>query len=326
MKSLILFPWLCLLGLQFFSASALADVSENFPSKAVRIVVPFAAGGGGDFIARAWADKFSETIKQPVIVENRGGGNTVVGTDVVAKAAPDGYTLLLVGASIATNPALIEKLPYKAPDDFTPIGTVITYAMGFAARANLPANNVQELLALIKAKGPLSIATSGDGSATALATELFKGATGAQLMAVPYKGAGPAAIDVASGHVDLIFTGMSQLKPHLDTGRVRLLATSGSNRLASAPEVPTIAEQGIKDFEAVVWWGILAPAKTPTAIVNKLNQALAVSLNHPDVMKRLAVIDGEVRLSSPQAFDTLLKDEIARWAKLYKPQAAAKAD
>jgi hypothetical protein len=191
--------------------------------------------------------------------------------------------------------------------------------MGFAARANLPANDVQELLALIKAKGPLSIATSGDGSATALANELFKSATGAQLMAVPYKGAGPAAIDVASGHVDLLFTGMSQLKPHLDTGRVKLLATSGFNRLASAPDVRTIAEQGIKDFEAVVWWGILAPAKTPAEIVNKLNQALSVSLNHPDVMKRLAVIDGEVRLSSPQAFEALLKDEIARWGKLYKP-------
>ena len=319
LKSSILIRWLCILTLGMLGANALGDSSENFPNKAIRIVVPFAAGGGGDFIARSWADKFSETIKQPVIIENRGGGNTVVGTDVVAKAAPDGYTLLLVGASIATNPALIEKLPYKTPDDFTPIGTVITYAMGFAARANLPANDVQELLALIKAKGPLSIATSGDGSATALANELFKDATGAKLMAVPYKGAGPAAIDVASGHVDLLFTGMSQLKPHLDTGRVKLLATSGSNRLASAPDVRTIAEQGVKDFEAVVWWGILAPAKTPTVVVNKLNQALAVSLNHPEVMKRLAVIDGEVRLSSPQAFDALLKDEIARWAKLYKP-------
>ena len=316
-----------LTGLLIFGgSSALAVESDQFPNKALRIVVPFAAGGGGDFIARAWADKLSETIKQPVIIENRAGGNTVVGTDVVAKAAPDGYTLLLVGASIATNPALIEKLPYKTPEDFTPIGTVITYAMGFAARANLPADSVQELLALIKAKGPLSIATSGDGSATALANELFKDATGAQLMAVPYKGAGPAAIDVASGHVDLLFTGMSQLKPHLDTGRVKLLATSGSNRLASAPDVRTIAEQGVKDFEAVVWWGLLAPAKTPTAIVNKLNQALAVSLTHPDVIKRLAVIDGEVRLSSPEAFDTLLKEEIARWAKLYKPQRAAKVE
>ena len=133
-----------LLSLTSLGSSVFAAESEKFPSKAIRIVVPFAAGGGGDFIARAWADKLSDTIKQPVIVENRGGGNTVVGTDVVAKAAPDGYTLLLVGASIATNPALIEKLPYKTPEDFTPIGTVITYAMGFAARANLPANNVQE--------------------------------------------------------------------------------------------------------------------------------------------------------------------------------------
>jgi hypothetical protein len=324
LKLLILFRCLCVLALGVFLDSAHADTPENFPNKAIRIVVPFAAGGGGDFIARAWADKFSETIKQPVIVENRGGGNTVVGTDAVAKAAPDGYTLLLVGASIATNPALIEKLPYKTPEDFTPIGTVITYAMGLAARADLPANNVQELLALIKAKGTLSIATSGDGSATALATELFKAATGVNLMAVPYKGAGPAAIDVASGHVDLLFTGMSQIKPHLDSGRVKLLATSGSNRLASAPEVRTIAEQGIKDFEAVVWWGILAPAKTPTPIVVKLNQALAISLGHPEVLKRLAVIDGEVRLSSPAAFEKLLNDEIARWAELYKPSSAVK--
>jgi len=301
------------------------SASEDFPNKAVRIIVPFTAGGGGDFIARAWADKLSETIKQPVIIDNRGGGNTVVGTELAAKAAPDGYTLLLVGASIATNPALIEKLPYKTPEDFTPIGLVITYAMGFAARANLPANNVQDLLALIKAKGPLSIATSGDGSATALATELFKAATGVSLMAVPYKGAGQAAIDVASGHVDLIFTGMSQLKPHLDSGRVKLLATSGLNRLASAPEVQTIAEQGVSGFEAVVWWGILAPAKTPAEVVKKLNQALAVSLAHPDVIKRLAVIDGEVKVSSPQFFEQLLNDEIKRWAKLYQPIATVKS-
>ena len=302
-----------------------AKASEDFPNKAVRIIVPFTAGGGGDFIARAWADKLSETIKQPVIIDNRGGGNTVVGTELAAKAAPDGYTLLLVGASIATNPALIEKLPYKTPEDFTPIGLVITYAMGFAARANLPANNVQDLLAFIKTKGPLSIATSGDGSATALATELFKAATGVSLMAVPYKGAGQAAIDVASGHVDLIFTGMSQLKPHLDSGRVKLLATSGLNRVASAPEVQTIAEQGVSGFEAVVWWGILAPAKTPAEIVKKLNQALTVSLAHPEVIKRLSVIDGEVKVSSPQFFEQVLNDEIKRWAKLYQPIAAVKS-
>ena len=144
-------------------------------------------------------------------------------------------------------------------------------------------------------------------------------------MAVPYKGAGQAAIDVASGHVDLIFTGMSQLKPHLDSGRVKLLATSGLNRLASAPEVKTIAEQGVSGFEAVVWWGILAPAKTPAEVVKKLNQALTVSLAHPEVIKRLSVIDGEVKVSSPQFFEQLLNDEIKRWAKLYQPIAAVKS-
>jgi tripartite-type tricarboxylate transporter receptor subunit TctC len=320
-------PYLLLLRIFLLCTIAnplLAAPADSYPNKAIRIVVPFVAGGGGDFIARAWADKLSETIKQPIIIDNRGGGNTVVGTELVAKAAPDGYTLLLVSPSISTNPTLLPNLPYKTPQDFTPIGLVITYAMGLAARSDLPANTIPELLALAKEKGPLSVATSGEGSATDMATELFKAASGANLLSIPYKGAGQGVVDAASGHVDLIFTGMSQLKPHLDSKRVKLIATSGSHRLASAPEVATIAEQGIKDFEAVVWWGILAPANTPPDIVEKLNKALAISLGQPDVTKRLSVIDGEVRLSSPSEFEQFLKDEIARWAKLYKPLNSAK--
>ena len=309
---------LCLVVLGLSTLFVQAAAIDDYPSKPIRIIVPFATGGGGDFIARAWADKLSETVKQPIIIENRGGGNTVVGTELVARAAPDGYTLLLVSPSISTNPTLLPKLPYRTPEDFTPIGLVITYAMGLAARSTLPADSIQDVLELAKTKGPLSIATSGEGSATDMATELFKAATQANLLSVPYKGAGQGVIDAASGHVDLIFTGMSQLKPHLDSKRVKLLATSGLQRLASAPEIPTIAEQGVKDFEAVSWWGLLAPAHTPPAIVEKLNQALAVSLAHPDVMKRLAIIDGEVRLSSPQAFDAFLKEQISRWASLYK--------
>jgi len=320
-------PYLLLLRIFLLCTIAnplLAAPADSYPNKAIRIVVPFVAGGGGDFIARAWADKLSETIKQPIIIDNRGGGNTVVGTELVAKAAPDGYTLLLVSPSISTNPTLLPNLPYKTSQDFTPIGLVITYAMGLAARSDLPANTIPELLALAKEKGPLSVATSGEGSATDMATELFKAASGANLLSIPYKGAGQGVVDAASGHVDLIFTGMSQLKPHLDSKRVKLIATSGSHRLASAPEVATIAEQGIKDFEAVVWWGILAPANTPPDIVEKLNKALAISLGQPDVTKRLSVIDGEVRLSSPSEFEQFLKDEIARWAKLYKPLNSAK--
>ncbi len=293
-----------------------------YPEKAIRIVVPFVAGGGGDFIARAWADKLSETLKQPVIIDNRGGGNTVVGTDIVAKAAPDGYTLLLVSPSIATNPTLLPNLPYKTPEDFTPVGSVITYAMGLGARATLQASSIQDMLSYARQHpAKLAMATSGEGSATDLAAELFKAATGADLLIVPYKGAGQGVLDVASGHVDLLFTGMSQLKPHLDSGRIKLLATSGRDRLKSAPEIPTIAEQGVTDFEAVVWWGILAPAGTPDSIIQKINAALAKSLSHPDVTKRLAVIDGEVRLSSSKEFELFLNDEIKKWGKLLKPSA-----
>lgn len=293
---------------------------DAYPEKPLRIVVPFVAGGGGDFIARAWADKLSETLKQPVIIDNRGGGNTVVGTEIVAKAAPDGYTLLLVSPSIATNPTLLPGLPYKTPEDFKAVGSVITYAMGLGARSSLPAQSLQELLAYARTHpGKLSMATSGEGSATDMAAELFKAATGAEILIVPYKGAGQGVLDVASGHVDLLFTGMSQLKPHLDSQRIKLLATSGKQRLKSAPEIPTIAEQGVEDFEAIVWWGILAPVGTPDAIIQKINHALAKSLAHPDVTKRLAVIDGEVRLSSPQEFDQFLKTEIKKWAKLLKP-------
>ncbi len=290
-----------------------------YPEKAIRIVVPFVAGGGGDFIARAWADKLSETLKQPVIIDNRGGGNTVVGTDIVAKAAPDGYTLLLVSPSIATNPTLLPNLPYKTPEDFTPVGSVITYAMGLGARATLEAKSLQDMLSYARQHpGKLAMATSGEGSATDMAAELFKAATGADILIVPYKGAGQGVLDVASGHVDLLFTGMSQLKPHLDSGRIKLLATSGRNRLKSAPTIPTIAEQGVADFEAIVWWGILAPAGTPDAIIQKLNAALAKSLSHPDVTQRLAVIDGEVRLSSSKEFEIFLNDEIHKWGKLLK--------
>lgn len=310
-----------LITLGFFSSLTLAQSNvEHYPEKPIRIVVPFVAGGGGDFIARAWADKLSETIKQPVIIDNRGGGNTVVGTDIVARATPDGYTLLLVSPSIATNPTLHPALPYKTPEDFKTVGSVITYAMGLGVRTSLPFNTIPELLNFARMQpGTLTMATSGEGSATDMAAELFKAATGIDLLIIPYKGAGQGVLDVASGHVDLLFTGMSQLKPHLESQRIRLLATSGKNRLRSAPTIPTIAEQGVSNFEAVVWWGILAPAGTPDAIIHKINQALAISLAHPEVTKRLAIIDGEVRLSSPAEFDVFLKNEIDKWSRLLKP-------
>jgi tripartite-type tricarboxylate transporter receptor subunit TctC len=312
-------------GLFLLGGTASAGPADNYPDRPVRIVVPFVAGGGGDFIARAWADKLSDVIKQPVIIENRGGGNTVVGTEQVAKAAPDGYTLLLVSPTISTNPTLLPNLPYKTPDAFAPVAQVITYAMGVAVHAGSPIQNIPELVAYAKKNpGKLTTATSGEGSATDLAAELFMEKTGTKITKIPYKGAGQGVLDVASGHVDMLFTGMSQLKPQLDGKRIRLIATSGLERLNSAPDVATIAEQGYPGFEAVVWWAVLAPAGTPSEIIEKINAALKTSLAHPDVGRRLAVIDGVVRVSSPKEFDTFLRSEIETWRRLLKPSASNK--
>ena len=302
-----------------------AGPADSYPDKPVRVVVPFVAGGGGDFIARAWADKLSEVIKQPVIIENRGGGNTVVGTEQVAKAAPDGYTLLLVSPTISTNPTLLPNLPYKTPEAFAPVAQVITYAMGVAVYAGSSIQNIPDLVAYAKKyPGKLTTATSGEGSATDLAVELFMEQTGTKMTKVPYKGAGQGVLDVASGHVDMLFTGMSQLKPQLDGKRIRLIATSGLQRLNSAPDIPTIAEQGYPGFDAVVWWGVLAPAGTPAEIIEKINAALKTSLAHPDVGRRLAVIDGVVKVSSPKEFDSFLRAEIETWRRLLKPSVSNK--
>lgn len=291
--------------------------ADPYPNKPIRIIVPFAAGGGGDFLVRAWSEKFSEALKQPVIIENRGGGNTTVGTEAVARAAPDGYTLLFVSTSFSTNPTLMASLPYKTPDDFAPISMVLSYPFGMAARSNLPENTIGELVEFAKKNpGKITIANSGDGSASHLSALMLEEMTGTDMTTIAYRGAGPAMTDVAAGHVDITFTGMSQIKPFLDNKRVKLIASTGSKRLHSNPDLKTISEQGVKDYNSFVWWGLLAPAGTPKDVVDKIYQALKVSIASPDVVRKINSIDGEVKLSTPQEFDQFLRDEIARWKKL----------
>ncbi len=303
----------CVLG-AFSLSSWGADV---YPNRAIRIVVPFAPGGGGDFIARSFSDKLSEVLAQPILIENKGGGNTVVGTEIVSKAMNDGYTLGLVSTSLATNPSLMPQMPYKTPEDFAPISLVITYPFGLAARLGLGVSTVPELMAYARQNpGQLSMATSGDGSGSHLAALMLQEALGSPLVMVTYRGAGPAINDVAAGHVDLLFTGMSQIKPLADAKRLKILASSGINRIQSEADIKTIAEQGIKGFNAVVWWGMIAPAGTPAAIVDKLNSALKVALSRPEVAKRLQVVDGEVSPSTPQEFEHMIRQEVQRWKKL----------
>lgn len=320
MKPLIRPLLLTVLGL----ASMACAAADPYPNKPIRIVVPFAAGGSGDFIVRTISDRFAAAIKQSVVIENRGGGNTVTGTEYVARSAPDGYTLLFTSTALSTNPSLVPNLSYRTPEDFAPVGQVIAYPFVLAARNNLDVNNIPELIAFAKKNpGALTASTSGDGSGAHLATALLKEAAGIDLMTIPYRGAGPAMTDVAAGHVDMTFTGMSQVKPFADSKKVKILATSGLNRMKSAPEVKTIAEQGVPGFNAVVWWGMLAPAGTPKDVIDKINQALKVSLADPEVEKRMAIIDGDVRVSTPQEFEKLIRDEVVRWKRLIKPSGVA---
>ena len=316
-------PWAysvaALMSLTLFTSliSHNAFAADPYPNHAIRVVVPFAPGGGGDFIARSFADKLSEVLAQPILIDNKGGGNTVVGTELVSKAVNDGYTLGLVSTSLATNPSLMPQMPYKTPEDFAPSSLVITYPFGLAARLGLGVSNVTELINYARLNpGRLSMATSGDGSGSHLAALMLQEALGSPLVMVTYRGAGPAINDVAAGHVDLLFTGMSQIKPLADAKRLRILASSGINRIQSESDVKTIAEQGFKGFNAVVWWGVIAPAGTPSAIVDKLNAALKVALSRPEVSKRLQVVDGEVSPSTPQEFEHMIRQEVQRWKKL----------
>lgn len=310
------------LAIAVFIPTMGAHAADNYPDRPIKIVVPFSTGGGGDYIARSWSNELSENLKQPVVIENKGGGGTVIGTQAVASAPPDGYTVLFVSQAIAANPFLRSNMTYQTPGSFAPVAKLITYAMGFAARADAPFSNVQELIQYGKQNPEkLTIATSGEGSATDLAAGQFMQATGLNIVKVPFKGSGAAATAVASGHVDLVFTGMSQIKPLLDGKRVKLIATSGAKRMQSLPNVPTVAEQGVAGFDAVVWWGMLAPAGTPGAVIDKLNQALRASLAKPEVAKRLAVIDGEIEVSSPAQFSAFIDVEMKKFSQLIKPAA-----
>lgn len=288
----------------------------DYPKRPVKIVVPVSVGGGGDYIARAWSNELSQVLGQPVVIDNRGGAGTVIGTQQVANAAPDGYTLLLANQALTANPSLRGALPYETPGSFVPVAKVISYGMGFAVNREAPYNSIQELIAHgIKNPYQLTVATGGKGSAADLAARQFMHATGIKWVKVPFTGSGEAAGAVASGHVDLVITGMSQLKPLLDSNRIKLLATSGAQRIPSWPDVPTVSEQGLPAYKAQVWWGVLAPAGTSASVIEKLNQALMTSLADPAVKKRLDVIDGVVDVSTPTDFLVFINAEMKAFSK-----------
>ena len=286
-------------------------VAETYPDRPIRFVVPFSAGGGGDYIARALLGKLSEYLGQPLIIENRGAGNTVVGTNVVAKSPPDGYTILLVNPQFASNPSLQPNLPYRTPEDFQPVALIMSYAMHLFANSKVPLNSIPELIDHAKkTPGALNYGSAGVGSSGHIAGELFKKMTGTDIVHIPYNGAGPAANGVIGGHVQLLFTGMSQLQGAMDSGLVKLLGAGCSER--NKTPVKTICEQGVPGFESLVWWAVLAPAGTPKPIVAKLNEAFRHAAADPEIQKRFAVIDGDSSVSTPDGLDKLVRSEMAK--------------
>ena len=291
-----------------------------YPVKPIRIVVPFAAGGATDILARAIGQKLNEAFGQPVIVDNRPGAGGNIGTDMVAKAAPDGYTLVMGGVGPnAINATLYPKLPYDAVNDFAPVAHVANVTNVLVVHPSLPARSVAELIAIAKARpGKLTQASSSPGSAGHLAGEMMKMMAGIDMVTVNYKGSGPALIDLISGQVDLMFDNMPPCLPNIKSGKLRALAVSNAERTSVLPDLPTVAESGLRGFDAGSWFGILAPAGTQNDIVNRLNAVIVKSLTTPELRERLSGQGAAPVGGTPEQFGRHIRGEIEKWAKVIK--------
>ena len=304
------------LGLLLWPMAALPQA--NYPAKPIRMIVPFPPGGSTTIVARLIGQKLTDAWGQQVVVDNRGGGNTIIGSDAMVKAAPDGYTLLHVTSTHVINPSLL-KTPYDAVRDFAPVATMVGTETLLVVNPSLPANNLQELIALAKAKpGHLNFASSGSGTTNHLAIELFSILAGIRMQHIPHKGAGPAVTDLIGGQVQVFTNNALPLTPFVKSGRIRALAVSGEARLLSLPEVPTFTQAGLPGYEVKSWQGILAPAKTPSAIVNRLSVEIGRILRMPEVRDNLLVMGADPLVSTPPQFSELIKVDLVRYAKLIR--------
>ncbi len=314
MKRYVLIVWIALLG-----SSATCVFAQNYPTRPIRLVVASSPGGASDILARMLAQKLAEELGQQVVVDNRGGASGVIGTDIVAKAAPDGYTLLIIQPTLTINPNMISKLPYDAIRDFAPVSLVVDAAQIMTVNPSVPAKNVMELIALAKAKpGQIMFGSPGVGTSPHLIAELFKLTAGVDMPQVLFKGSGPAFISLISGEVSVAFSTVLSAIPHVKSGKMRALGVTTLKRVAVAPDVPTIAESGLPGFETSQWFGILAPARTPRPVIERLYQALLRGSNSPDVKERLTAQGVEVVNQRPEEFAAVIKRELVQWAKVIK--------
>jgi tripartite-type tricarboxylate transporter receptor subunit TctC len=302
-------------------------LAQTYPDKPVRLIVPFSAGSAVDTLARIPAQKLSELWGQPIVVDNRVGANGTIGTEAAAKAPADGHTLVLANdAGLATSPALYPKLPYDPARDFAPITLAASIPVVLVVNASFPASSVKELVSQAKANpGKIHYASGGNGSAQHLPMEMLKLAAGIDLVHVPYKGLAPAFNDVVSGQIPVMFAGMSNVFPHLKSGRIRALAIGSAQRSGAMPELQTMQEAGIAGFDYAAWAGFLAPAGTAPSIIDKVNTDLKNVLGMPEVRDKLAALGFEISPGTPQEFGALIRREMAKVAKVVK-EAGIRAD
>ena len=312
-----------LLAFAVLLCAAAAAAAQSYPARPVRLVVGFPPGGGVDINARMLAPKLAEYLGQPVVVENKPGASTNIANDFVAKSAPDGYTLLINTAAIAINMSLFRNLPFDTLRDFAAVSMFSESPNVLVVPAKLPAQSVQELVALArKSPGKLNYSSAGVGTTQHLAAELFKLRTGTYIVHIPYKGSAPSLTALIAGEVDLSFANVPAIHGHVTTGRLRALATAAARRDAQLPDVPTMKEAGVEGVEVSVWYGVLAPAKTPPEIVHKVADGIIRATRDPEVRKRM-LEQGAVPVgSTPEEFSKTLREEVARWAEVVKVSGA----
>lgn len=315
-----------IIALAVVGAFAVPASPQAYPTRPVRLVIPFPPGGPADIFGRLIAFKLSDALREQMVVDNRGGGNGNIGAEFVARAAPDGYTLLLLPSALAANASLYSKLPYSLVADFTGVASLGTFPLLLVTHPSVPAKNVSDLVALAKSKpGQLNFASAGSGGGAHLAAESFSRAAGVNIVHVPYKGTGPAVLGLLGGQVSLMFASVPSVIQHVRAGKLNALAVTSAQRSVALPEVPTVAEQGLPGYEIVSWFGVVAPAGTPPEIVRRLNDEVRRVLTAPDFQERLNDEGGRALSMTPEEFTDFIRKETVRWAKIVR-EVGAKLD
>lgn len=302
------------------SLAALSVQAQPFPARPVRLVVPYPPGGANDIVARLLAPRMSEQLGKNVVVDNRGGGNTIIGSEIVAKAAPNGYTILIVAAGHAINPSLYPKLPYDTAHDFAPVALIGDGAYVLVAHPSLGVSSSKDLIVLARSKpGQVTFASSSIGNLTHLAAELFDAMAGIKMLHVPYKGGNPAMADVLAGRVGVFFSTVAVARPHLQSGRIKGLGVTTGRRSAALPDVPTIAESGLPGYEVSGWYGLVAPASTPKAVIDRLHGVVQGALQENEIRQKLLVVGVEAVEATTAQFGKRIDADLAKWEKIVKP-------